>query len=132
MQREAMLGLMETPLTYFFNERTDPRTLETLTRGPLAAPLKAYAQQLHDQGYAVQTGRLQLQMLGQFNRWLQRRGLAVEQIDSSTVERYVRGRCKTGKLRRGDAAALVRLLRMLRPGQAGLPSSPPSACQKLL
>jgi site-specific recombinase XerD len=131
-QREAMLALMETPLNYFFNERTDPRTLDTLTRGPLAAPLKAYAQQLHDQGYAVQTGQLQLQMLGQFNRWLQRRGLAIKQIDPSTVERYVCGRRKAGKLRRGDAAALVRLLRMLRPGQAGVPSSPPSACQKLL
>ena len=38
-QRQAMLGVMETPLNYFFTERTDPRTLETLTRGPLAAPL---------------------------------------------------------------------------------------------
>ena len=37
-----------------FNERTDPRTVETLTSGLLAARLKAYAQQLHDQGYAVQ------------------------------------------------------------------------------
>jgi site-specific recombinase XerD len=127
-----MLGLMETPLNYFLTERTDPRTLDTLTRGPLAAPLKAYAQQLHDQGYAIQTGRLQLQMLGQFNRWLQRRGLAVEQVDSSTVERYVRGRRKAGKLQKGDTAALARLLRLLRPGQAGIPSSPPSACQRLL
>jgi hypothetical protein len=51
---------MQTPLNYFCNERTDPRTLDTLTRGLLAAHLKAYAQQLHDRGYAVQTGRLQL------------------------------------------------------------------------
>jgi hypothetical protein len=45
MQRDAMLGLMQTPLNYFFNERTDPRTLGTLTRGLLAARLKAYALQ---------------------------------------------------------------------------------------
>jgi hypothetical protein len=31
-----MLGLMQTSLNYFFNERTDPRTLDTLTRGLLA------------------------------------------------------------------------------------------------
>jgi site-specific recombinase XerD len=127
-----MLGLMESPFSHFFNERIDPRTLDTLTRGPLAARLKAYAQQLHEQGYAVQTGRSQLRMLGQFNRWLQRKGLAVEQIDSSAVERYVRGRRKAGKLQKGDTAALARLLRMLRPGQAGIPSAPPSACQWLL
>jgi len=60
MQRDAMLGLMQTSLNYFFNERTDPRTLDTLTRGLLAARLKAYAQQADDQGYAVQTSRLQL------------------------------------------------------------------------
>jgi hypothetical protein len=45
---------MQTPLNYFCNERTDPRTLDTVTRGLLAAHLKAYAQQLHDRGYAVQ------------------------------------------------------------------------------
>ncbi len=85
-----MLGFMETPLNHFFNERSDPRTLDALIRGPLAAHLRTYAQQLHDQGYAVSSSRLQLRMLGHFNRWLQRKGLAAEQIDSSTMERYVR------------------------------------------
>src|SRR5260370_29655252 len=56
-------------------------------------------------------------MLGHFNRWLQSKGLAAEQIDSSTLERYVRCRRKSGKLRRGDTAALSRLWRMLRPDE---------------
>ena len=43
-RRDAMLGLMETPINYFFNERSDPRTLEAFTRRPLAAHLSAYAQ----------------------------------------------------------------------------------------
>ena len=127
-----MLGFMETPLNHFFNERSDPRTLDALTRGPLAAHLRTYAQQLHDQGYAVSSSRLQLRVLGHFNRWLQSKGLATEQIDSSTLERYVRCRRKSGKLQRGDAAALVRIWRMLWPGQAWMPSSPPSACQMIL
>src|ERR1700751_1888036 len=127
-----MLGFMETPLNHFFSERSDPRTLDALTRGPLAAHLRTYAQQLHDQGYAVSSSRLQLRVLGHFNRWLQSKGLAAEQIDSSTLERYVRCRRKSGKLRRGDTAPLGRLWRMLRPGEVETPCSPPSACQIVL
>src|SRR3984893_19013293 len=107
-----MLGFMKTPLNHFFSDRSDPRTLDALTRGPLAAHLRTYAQQLHDQGYAVSSSRLQLRVLGHFNRWLQSKGLAAEQIDSSTLEHYVRCRRKSGKLRRGDTAALGRLWRL--------------------
>jgi hypothetical protein len=62
---------METPLDHFFNDRIDPENFNALTCGPLAVHLKAYAQELYDQGYAVQTAQLQLRMLGNFNRWLQ-------------------------------------------------------------
>jgi hypothetical protein len=123
---------METPINHFFNERSDPRTLEAFTRGPLAAHLSAYAQELFEQGYTVSSGRSQLRMLGHFNRWLQSKGLAAETIDSSTIERYVRCRRKSGKLHKGDGATLVRMWRMLRPGQARMPSSPPSACEMIL
>ncbi|MGH6690292.1 MAG: hypothetical protein ACREF4_06405 [Gammaproteobacteria bacterium] len=60
---------MDTPLHHFFNRRTNPRTLDVLTRGPLSPYLTAYAQRLHDDGYAPQSGQLQLRMLGHFNRW---------------------------------------------------------------
>jgi site-specific recombinase XerC len=63
---------------------------------------------------------------------VQSKGLAAEQIDSSTLERYVRCLRKSGKLRNGDAAALGRLWRMLRPGEVQTPSSPPSACDIVL
>jgi hypothetical protein len=112
-----MLGRMESPFNHFFNDRIYPGTLDELTRGPLAAHLKTYAQQLRDEGYAVQTGQYQLRMLGHFNRWLQSEGFAANEIDSSTVKRFVRFREKTGKLRKGDTAALARMLRMLRAGQ---------------
>ena len=127
-----MLGRMETPFNHFFNDRIYPGTRDELTRGPLAAHLKTYAQQLRDEGYAVQTGQYQLRMLGHFNRWLQINGLAGDEIDSSTVKRFVRSREKTGKLRKGDTAALARMLRMLRAGQSEVPSSPPTACQTVL
>src|SRR3984893_11258653 len=43
---------------------------------------------------------------------------------------YVRE--KNGKLRKGDTAALARMLGMLRAGQTEVPSSPPTACQTVL
>lgn len=115
---------METPLQQFFSRRTDPRTLDVLTRGPLGPYLAAYAQRLHDEGYATQSGQLQLRMLGHFNRWLERRRMVAAAVTSSTVERYVRSRRRTGKLRRGDPAALARVLGVLRRDHAE-PSAPP-------
>ena|SRR5258706_11788289 len=120
---------METPFNHFFTDRIYPGTLDVLTRGPLAAYLIAYAEQLHDQGYAVSSGQSQLRMLGHFNSWLGSKGLAAQQIDSSTLERYVRCRRKSGKLQKGDEAALGHLWRMLRPDEVGTPSSPPSAAR---
>jgi len=122
---------METPLDHFFNDRIDPENFNALTCGPLAVHLKAYAQELYDQGYAVQTAQLQLRMLANFNRWLQSNCLIAEEIDSSTVERYRRFRIKAGKLRTGDTAALARMLRILRPSQVEMPSSMKSQAPKL-
>jgi site-specific recombinase XerD len=123
---------METPLDHFFNDRIEPENFDALTRGPLAVHLKAYAQQLYNQGYKVQTGQLQLRMLGHFNRWLQSNCLVADEIDSSTVERYRRFRIKAGKLRTGDTAALARMLRILRPSQVEMTLSPPIVCQTAL
>src|SRR5271170_3545122 len=104
---------METPLDHFFNDRIEPENFDALTRGPLAVHLKAYAQQLYNQGYKVQTGQLQLRMLGHFNRWLQSNCLVADEIDSSTVERYRRFRIKAGKLRTGDTRNPVFIARFL-------------------
>ena len=98
---------MDTPLHYFFSRRTNPRTLDVLTRGPLSPYLTAYAQRLHDDGYAPQSGQSQLRMLGHFNRWLERQRMVAVAVTSSTVERYVRSRRRVGKLRRGDPPSPV-------------------------
>ena len=127
-----MLGLMETPLNHFFNDRTDRETISVLTNGPLNPYLPAYAQRLHDEGYAVQSGQLQLRLLGRFSRWLDNKNLGVDEVDSSTVERFIRSRRKAAKLRRGDAAALARILHMLRPSQTDRQAAPPTASQIVL
>jgi site-specific recombinase XerD len=126
-----MLGLMEIPLNHFFNDRTGRETIAVLTNGPLSPYLPAYAQRLHDEGYAVQSGQLQLRLLGQFSRWLDSKKLGADEVDSSTVERFVRSRRKAAKLRRGDTAALARMLHMLRPSRTDR-QVPPTASQIVL
>jgi site-specific recombinase XerD len=124
-----MLEAMKTPLDHFFNERTDPRTLDILTHGPLSPQLMVYAQQLRDDGYAIQSGQLQLRMLGHFSGWLESKRIGVDDVDSSTVERYVRSKRRAGKLRKGDTTVLARILDMLRPGQTETPTVPVTASQ---
>jgi site-specific recombinase XerD len=120
---------METPFDYFFNDRTNHRTIQSVTSGPLAAPLKAYAQRLREDGYATHSGFMQLRVLGCFNRWLDRKGLISDDLDSATIEQYLCGRRKSGKLRKGDAAALRRLLTMLDPNPSSVAASPPTAIE---
>jgi len=120
---------MDTPFDYFFNDRTNPRTIEALSSGPLASPLEAYALRLHENGYAAHSGFVQLRLLGCFNRWLDRRGLASGDVDRATIQQYLHGRAQSGKLRKGDSAALFRLLAILRPDSAGVTATPPTAIE---
>jgi integrase/recombinase XerD len=123
---------MEKPFDYFFNDRTNRRTIEAVTGGPLASPLEAYAHRLHEDGYATHSGFVQLRLLGCFNRWLDRRGLTSQDVGPATIEQYLRGRAQGGKLRRGDSAALARLLTILRPDRSGVTASPPTAVEMAL
>jgi site-specific recombinase XerD len=120
---------METPFDYFFNDRTNSRTIEALKSEPLAAPLEAYAWLLHEAGYARHSGFVQLRLLGCFNRWLGRKGLRSEEVDSEAVAQYLRGRKQSGKVRKGDSAALARLLAMIRPDRSNMPETPPTAVE---
>ena len=120
---------MEPPFNYFFNDRTNPITIEAVTGGPLAAALEAYAQRLHDDGYATHSGFLQLRVLGCFNHWLDREALTAGDVSLATIEQFLRGRRQRGKLRKGDAAALRRLLTMLDPNPFPVAVSSPSAIE---
>lgn len=115
---------METPFDHFFSDRTTSRTIESLKCEPLAAALTVYARRIHEDGYAAHSGFVQLRLLGCFNRWLSRKGLRSEDVDSDTIEQYLCGRERSGKLRRGDSAALLRLLAMLRPTRSGATARP--------
>jgi site-specific recombinase XerD len=117
---------MDTPFDYFFNARTSPRTIQALRSEPLASALETYARRLHEKGYAAHSGFVQLRLLGCFNRWLERRGLTSKDVSPATIEQYLRGRTQSGKLRKGDSAALFRLLAILRPDSPGMTAPPPT------
>ena len=117
---------METPFDYFFDDRANPRTIEAASGGPLASPLEAYARRLREDGYAVHSGFVQLRLLGCFNRWLDRKGLTSNNVNAAIIEQYLRGRAQSRRLRRGDSAALFRLLAILRPEGSGVTAPPPT------
>jgi site-specific recombinase XerD len=123
---------METPFDYFFGNRTTPRTIEALRGGPLASPLEAYARRLHEDGYRTHSGFVQLRLLGCFNRWLDRKGLTGEDVNAATIKQYLRGRAQSRKLRKGDSAALYRLLAMLRPEGSAVTAPPPTPVEAAL
>jgi site-specific recombinase XerD len=123
---------MNTPFDYFFNSRTTPTTIAAVRGEPLAAALEAYAQHLHQDGYAVHSGFMQLRLLGCFNKWLFRKGLKRADVDSIIVQQYLRGREQSGRLRGGDAATLSSLLHFVRPGSSAAPSTPVTAVDAAL
>jgi site-specific recombinase XerD len=128
----AEAGGMETPFDHFFSDRTTSRTIESLKCEPLAAALAVYARRLHEDGYATHSGFVQLRLLGCFNRWLGRKGLSSEDMDPGTIQQYLRGRERSGKVRRGDSAALLRLLAMLQPNRSDATAPRPTAAETAL
>jgi integrase/recombinase XerD len=91
-----------------------PQTLSRLREGPLGPYLDAFAQQLRDQGYARYSARLQLRLAADFSRWLTQQGLAVHETTPELTKHYLRYRAQRQRPRSDDAAALKRLLDLLR------------------
>jgi site-specific recombinase XerD len=91
-----------------------PQTLSRLREGPLGTYLDAFAQQLREQGYAPYSARMQLRLVADFSRWLTQQGLTVYETTPEHTNHYLRYRAQRQRPRDGDAAALERLLDLLR------------------
>ena len=100
-----------------------PQTLSRLREGPLGPYLDAFTQQLCEQGYARYSARLQLRLVADFSRWLTQQGLPVHELIPEHTTDYLRYRAQQQRPRSGDAAALERLLDLLR--RAGAIAEPP-------
>ena len=64
--------------------------LDWLTDGPLSAVIAQYVEALQAQRYARSTAGAYLRCLAHFSYWMREEGLAVESVDGSLVEHFVR------------------------------------------
>lgn len=92
----------------------DPRTIERLRRGALGDRIDSYAELLSQQNYAPSSAYRQLLVTSRFSQWLQRHGIEVHKVDENTLQKFLRPIPRKMRYQTGDAAALNRLLRLLR------------------
>src|SRR5215831_6267354 len=93
---------------------TRPSTIRRLCKGTLREYIGHYATLLKDCGYTRASARMQIYCVSNFSRWLERRNIRPATIDEQTLQRYLAYRRRRKELQRGDAAALQRLLELLR------------------
>lgn len=97
--------------TCFFS---DPATVQRMHEGSLGPFVDSFAQRLRELHFSRQSARAQVLHVANLSRWLHGRNLNAEDLDSVTIERYLKDQSRGGHLRRGHRAALLRLLGMLR------------------
>jgi site-specific recombinase XerD len=92
--------------------------------GPLGLHLDVFAARLLKEGHCQQSGWRILRVVGDYSRWLARKGLSLPDVTESTVEQYQRFRRRHRSLFCSDRAALLRLLAVLREVDAIAPLLP--------
>ena len=65
-------------------------TIDRLRQGPLAGHIDLLAARLATHGYSRVHSRIQLRLVGHFNRWLEQKHLTAEQLDESPLTGYRR------------------------------------------
>ena len=76
--------------------------INRLRQGPLAGHSDRLAARLVTDGYSRVHSRIQLRLVGHFNRWLEQKDLTVEQIDEEMIERYCRYFMRKKRVRSKD------------------------------
>ena len=76
-------------------------TIERLRQGPLSEHLDAYAAAVGEQGYAPDSIKQQIVVIADFSRWLKKKQIAVQALDSKAVDRFLRLRRRQQRVRRG-------------------------------
>jgi site-specific recombinase XerD len=85
-----------------------------------------YAAELHAEGYARQSARVQIRLVADFSRWLDKQRILAPTITPDHFPAYLRSRARQRRPRRDDRAALRRLCTLLRyQGVIPAPLVPP-------
>jgi hypothetical protein len=88
--------------------------INRLRQGPLAGHIDLLAARFGTHGYSRVHSRIQLRLVGHFNRWLEQKDLTAAQIDEEIIERYWRYFMREKQVRSTDVSALMKLLDLLR------------------
>ncbi len=84
--------------------------------GPLEPHLNAFAAALNGQGYSELTIIEKIRTVSKFNQWLQKRHLAIEDLNESCINKFIHYQKKKNRLRIGDQIALKQFIGFLREG----------------
>jgi site-specific recombinase XerD len=76
------------------------------------------------EGYAQQTREVHIRVVADFDRWLARRRLGVQEVTTELFEPFLRARARRRNLTRCDVSALKRLMRLLVREQIVPPARP--------
>jgi len=83
-------------------------------KGPLIPYLDAFAQSLIEQGFKTHLIGRQIRVASYFSQWLLDKGVAAQDVNDQQVRCFFEGRAQQQSIRRGDHAALKRLVECLR------------------
>ncbi|HEY3391868.1 MAG TPA: site-specific integrase [Lacipirellulaceae bacterium] len=90
-----------------------PRRLRRLEEGPLGVYIDLFSARLLKEGHCQQSAWRNIKVVGDFSRWLARKGIAAERIDEDIVQHYMRFRARCRHPSIFDRPALNRLLAVL-------------------
>ena len=108
-----------------------PETLLRLHRGPLADYLDRYADWLSEQGFCRAAARLHLLQIADFNLWLDKQGLTLNDIQPAVIDSFIEHRRRRVKAH-GERCTLQRFLRLVKPEACTKVSPPLNASHVLL
>lgn len=86
--------------------------------GPLAPYLDPFSRSLDEQGFKRHLLGRQIRVAARFSQWLQAQGVVVNNVTDEHVRRFFEGTSRQQSIRRGEFAALRRLIDFL--GQLGI------------
>lgn len=92
----------------------DPLAPHRRCAGPLGAYIEGFGTLLGARGYARTTEKQKLRVIAAFSCWLDRRRLAVADVDERRGMEFLRARRRHGQAHRGDEPTLRTLLEQLR------------------
>ena len=98
-----------------------PKRLRRLREGPLGIHMDLFSARLLREGHSQQSAWRNIKVVGDFSRWLARKGIAAKGIDEDTVDLYMRFRVRYRHSYMWDRPALNRLLAVLRDAEVIAP-----------